>query len=131
VEGKNPARNIPSARILDDQDFTCFEVTAESFLWQMVRGMAGALLAVGSGKLDREGLKELLTGIPGDRLPPAPASGLVLWKVDCGIDFTPVPRSPRSDAFLATVRGHHEVMARIASILEKGEEAGLRPGPAP
>ncbi len=57
VEGKDPVRKILSARIFDDgpagDEFPCFEVTAESFLWQMVRGMAGALHLVGAGQARR------------------------------------------------------------------------------
>jgi tRNA pseudouridine38-40 synthase len=120
VEGKDPFRNILSARIFDDEGFACFEVVAESFLWQMVRGLAGALFSVGRGELDEEGVRELLGGSPGERFPPAPSSGLVLWDVDCGITFGPVARSPRSTAFLSTVRNHHEVMARVTSILGDG-----------
>jgi len=124
VEGKDPRRKILSARVFDDGSadggFTCFEVTAESFLWQMVRSMAGALLSVGTGELDEEGVKGLLACPAGERHPPAPSSGLILWEVDCGISFEPLPRSPRSSAFLNTVRTHHEVMARVTSLLEEG-----------
>jgi tRNA pseudouridine38-40 synthase len=124
VEGKDPFRNILSARVFDDGSanggFTCFEVTAESFLWQMVRSMAGALLSVGIGELDEEGVRGLLDSPSGERHPPAPSSGLVLWEVDCGIGFEPLTRSPRSSAFLSTVRTHHEVMARVTSVLEDG-----------
>lgn len=63
-------------------------------------------------------MRALLDDPVGERHPPAPSSGLVLWEVDCGIGFDPLPRSPRSTAFLATVRGHHEVMARVTSLLE-------------
>ena len=131
VEGKDPVRNVLSAGVLDDGGFTCLEVTGESFLWQMVRGMAGALVSVGRGELDEGGLGELLSGTPGERHPPAPSSGLVLWEMDCGIRFEPMPRSPRSAAFLSTVRCHHEVMARVASILEGDSGNGARPGPGP
>ena len=120
AEGKDPVRRVLSARVFREAGFTCFEVTAESFLWQMVRGMAGALIAVGSGEMDEEGLARLLEAPPGERFPPAPSSGLVLWEVDCGIGFAPLERSPRSSAFLATVRGHHEIMAHISSFLEEG-----------
>ena len=102
------------------ESFACFEVTAESFLWQMVRGMAGALLSVGTGDLDAGGMRALLDKPSGERHPPAPSSGLVLWEVDCGIRFEPLLRSPRSTAFLSTIRGHHEVMAWVTSILEDG-----------
>jgi len=125
AEGRDPVRKVLSARVFDEGPaggggLTCLEVTAESFLWQMVRGMAGALLAVGQGCLGEEGVRDLLTGTGGERFPSAPPSGLVLWEVDCGIRFEPLGRSPRSSAFLSTVRAHHEVLARIASLLEEG-----------
>ena len=120
VEGKDPVRNVLSAEIFSDAGFTCLGVTAESFLWMMVRGMAGALLSVGTGVLPIEGVRALFSE-SGERHPPAPSQGLVLWEVDCGIRFEPLPRSPRSTAFLSTVRGRHEVMARVTSILEAGE----------
>ena len=125
AEGRDPVRKVLSARVFDEGPaggggLTCLEVTAESFLWQMVRGMAGALLAVGQGCLGEEGVRDLLTGTGGERFPSAPPSGLVLWEVDCGIRFEPLGRSPRSSAFLSTVRAHHEVLARIASLLEGG-----------
>ena len=120
VEGKDPVRKVLSARVFQEEGFTCFEVTAESFLWQMVRGMAGALLLVGAGRLDEKEVQALLDNPAGDRHPPAPSSGLVLWEVDCGIGFEPLARAPRSTAFLSTVRGHHEVMARVTSLLENG-----------
>jgi len=85
-----------------------------------VRSMAGVLLSVGHGEMNADGIRDLFSGSPGDRLPPAPASGLVLWEVDCGIRFEPLARSPRSTAFLSTVRSHHEVMARVTSLLENG-----------
>jgi tRNA pseudouridine38-40 synthase len=129
LEGKDPVRNVLSAGVFDDAGFTCFGVTAESFLWQMVRGMAGVLLSAGRGEIDPEGVRGLLTGSPGDRVPPAPSSGLVLWDVDCGIAFQSLDRSPRSTAFLSTVRSHHEVLARVTSLLEGGE--GDIPGKDP
>ena len=120
VEGKDPVRQVLSARVFDDAGLACLEVTAESFLWQMVRGMAGVLLSAGQGLLGEDGIPELLDGSPGERFPPAPSSGLVLWEVDCGIRFAPLERSPRSSAFLASVRQHHELMARVTSLLEEG-----------
>ena len=124
VEGRDPVRNVLSARVFQDGPpdggFTCFEVTAESFLWQMVRGMAGALLAAGQGSPGGDRIRELLGGVPGDRFPPAPAQGLVLWEVDCGIAFSPLEQSPRSRAYLDAVRGHHEVMAHVTSVLGQG-----------
>jgi tRNA pseudouridine38-40 synthase len=120
IEGKDPLRNILSARVFDDEGFACFEVRAESFLWQMVRGMAGALLSVGTGDLDEGRIRALIDEPSGERHPPVPSSGLILWEVDCGVRFEPLSRSPRSSAFLSTIRTHHEVMARVASILEEG-----------
>jgi tRNA pseudouridine38-40 synthase len=82
--------------------------------------MAGVLLSAGRGEMDEDGVRILLAGPPGERFPPAPAPGLVLWEVDCGIDFRPMERAPRSTAFISAVRDHHEVMARVTSLLEEG-----------
>jgi Pseudouridylate synthase len=48
-EGRNPERRILSAQIFTEDGLIVFEVTGESFLWNMVRGMATLLLAAGAG----------------------------------------------------------------------------------
>ncbi|MDR1788805.1 MAG: tRNA pseudouridine(38-40) synthase TruA, partial [Opitutaceae bacterium] len=58
---------------------------ADGFLYKMVRSLAGALAAVGSGALTAGRLRELLESGERDRLvETAPARGLCLWRVIYG-----------------------------------------------
>lgn len=58
-----------------------FEFRGKSFAREMVRRMAGALFAVGSGRRDEAWLRRLLREPRGEGAPPAPPEGLVLWDV--------------------------------------------------
>ena len=59
-----------------------FRVSAEGFLPYMVRAMAGTLLAVGRGELDRDAIQEALeTGTRPTAAVTAPACGLTLLSV--------------------------------------------------
>ena len=117
VEGKDPVRTVLSCRVFDDHGLFCFEVTAESFLWHMVRYMASALLLVEEGKWDAGTIDRRLNGEKTCPLSPAPPSGLVLWEVDCGISFEPLLQESRSKKFVQDRREYHAVMARICEML--------------
>ena len=98
-EGRDPMRRILSAGIFRDEDLIVFEVSGESFLWNMVRGMATLLCAAGAGVIPPERISTLLTE-EGDRIPAAPPDPLVLWDVDCGLTFNPLMRSEKADQLL-------------------------------
>jgi len=60
-----------------------FFFTGNGFLYNMVRIMAGTVLAVGEGKLDADDIPRILAGK--DRAlagPTAKAHGLTLWSVE-------------------------------------------------
>jgi tRNA pseudouridine38-40 synthase len=114
---RNPWRTVTSARMEDDGGFTYLEVTAGSFLWHQVRGMAAALLMVGSGERTDEWLAGLLGQETDQVISPAPAEGLVLWDVDCGISWTPVPAGGRSSTYLDELRRHHALMENVCRVL--------------
>jgi tRNA pseudouridine38-40 synthase len=118
VGDKDPERNVLSAEVFPDGDLVCFEVTAESFLWHMVRSMAGALLLVGIGEWTPDDVEARLEGEELRPLSPAPPGHLVLWDVDCGIPFSPIPAKGRSGDFIRAVRDDHAVMARICGLFE-------------
>jgi tRNA pseudouridine38-40 synthase len=120
-EGKNPERVVLGAGVFQEEGFVVFEVTAWSFLWQMVRSMAGVLEAVGTGDVGEEYIRDVLADPSGHRLPPAPAEGLILWEVDTGITFQEVPVDHRSDEYLTFSRRHHSLMARVCQVLQDGE----------
>lgn len=72
---------------------TCYEVRviADGFLPQMVRTIAGALVAIGSARAEPAWIEELLRAADRRQGPPAaPAHGLVLWRVEYGGDV-PAP----------------------------------------
>ena len=117
IEDKDPVRTVHSCRVFDDHGILCCEVTAESFLWHMVRYMASALVLAGEGSWDADLIGDRLQGKPTPALSPAPSFGLILWEVDCGISFEPLPDAGRSGMFLRERREYHTVMARICEAL--------------
>ncbi|HJJ99295.1 MAG TPA: tRNA pseudouridine(38-40) synthase TruA [Methanocorpusculum sp.] len=89
-EGRDPNRTVTEARVFAAQDgCPVFEVAAKSFLWNMVRGMAGFLALFGTGAVDPETASDLLTK-PGHRVHPAPAEPLIFWDTECDVSFTPM-----------------------------------------
>ncbi len=95
-EGRDPLRHILSARIFTEDGLIVFEVSGESFLWNMVRGMATLLLAAGACVIPPDRISTLLTEA-GPRIPAAPPEPLILWDVDCGLTFNPLTRSEKAD----------------------------------
>lgn len=120
VRDKNPERRVHAAAIGEEDGFVFLEVTADSFLWHQVRCMASSLWQVGNGDLAEEAIATLLTGEAERGIPPAPAEGLILWDIDCGITFTPLPPGGRSSSFLDQLRSHHALMGQVCRVLGSG-----------
>ncbi len=120
VLDKNPCRTIFSIRVMKEDDVTVMEVAAGSFLWHQVRYMAAVLAEVGAGRADASVIERRLNMGEKGGLQPAPAMGLVLWKIDCGVSFSPMDRENRSVSFLDAVRNHHVVMERVCHVLTEG-----------
>ena len=82
---RSPVRTVHSVRVRRDGRLVTIDVRAESFLRGQVRRMVAALLEVGLGTLDAEGLRAALAG-PGPALngASAPAKGLCLRRVVLG-----------------------------------------------
>jgi tRNA pseudouridine38-40 synthase len=79
---KTTVRELKEIRVSKKNDFVFIDVTANSFLYHMVRNIAGTLIEIGRGKLPPESLKSILKAK--DRRtagPTAPACGLCLMKV--------------------------------------------------
>lgn len=88
--GRDPVRTVTSAKVFAGENgLPVFEVSAKSFLWNMVRGMAGILEAVGLGLTPPETVTEQLTA-PTWRVHPAPAGGLIFWDAELNLSFTPM-----------------------------------------
>ncbi|MDH7594270.1 MAG: tRNA pseudouridine(38-40) synthase TruA [Methanomicrobiales archaeon] len=117
TEGKNPIRTILNAGVRREGEFTVFEVKGESFLWHMVRGMASALASVGRGEMTESELERLLREGGNRTYPAAPAAGLVLWDVDCGIEFAPLGMERRQIIHLKDLFGQYAIRAKILSML--------------
>ncbi len=57
--------------------------------------MATLLLAAGSGLISPDRIEEIFSE-KGDRIPAAPPDPLILWDVDCGIEYHPLAPSDSS-----------------------------------
>ena len=89
-KGRDPMRTVTKAAVFaGESGLPVFEVSAKSFLWNMVRGMAGILEAVGLGLTPPETVKEQLASHIW-RVHPAPAAGLIFWDAEVPLSFSPM-----------------------------------------
>ena len=79
-EVSSTVRNVSMANISRCGDLAVFEVTADGFLYNMVRKMAAALKEVGEGKADKKRLQHIVDAKESFSLV-APPCGLYLWEV--------------------------------------------------
>jgi tRNA pseudouridine38-40 synthase len=115
TDGRNPVRTIQQVRVWREQPFIVIEVRGESFLWHMVRSMVTLLSHIGAKKADREDIIRLLESTEAERIDAAPPEGLILWEVDCGIRFTPLPMGPRHETYLTAEHRRHLLFGEITS----------------
>jgi tRNA pseudouridine38-40 synthase len=81
-EGRNPERTIRGFTVEPHQDLWLFRTISDGYLWNQVRRMVGAVLAVGQGEATAADIAtSLQSGIPHKRFKPAPAQGLLLESV--------------------------------------------------
>lgn len=79
---KSPVKNLTKLEIIETLDGLKFILTSNGFLYKMARNIVGALLAVGSGKITPDQLKEILEAKDRRKAPmAAPAKGLFLKDV--------------------------------------------------
>lgn len=81
-KGTNPVRTIDEIRVERVDDEIRLYFTAESFLYNQVRIMAGALVGIGAGEMDEETLEKILDAR--DRAAAGhtfPAKGLTLLEI--------------------------------------------------
>ena len=93
--GRDPVRTVTVSRVFEEHGLPVFEITANSFLWNMVRGIAGFLFAAGLGMAGPDDAERQLNDHIW-RVHPAPPEGLVLWDADCSITFSPVRQRSES-----------------------------------
>ncbi|GHV39457.1 tRNA pseudouridine synthase A [Spirochaetia bacterium] len=80
---KSRSRYISQAHFFIQGDMLIFEISANAFLWKMVRSVLGTLLYYEERGIPAEQLKAAIEA--GDRKlagPTAPAQGLFLWKIE-------------------------------------------------
>lgn len=80
---KSRSRYISRAHFFVEGDRLVFEISANAFLWKMVRSIAGTFLHYEERETPPETLREIIAS--GDRAlagPTLPPQGLFLWKID-------------------------------------------------
>jgi len=79
---RNPVKTIKSLKIHKNKDIIRMDIEADGFLYNMVRNIAGTLVAIGRGKFAKGGMKRILEArdrkYAGQTISPA---GLCLVKV--------------------------------------------------
>jgi tRNA pseudouridine38-40 synthase len=82
-QGENAVRTVRQAEWRADHDFLIFDITANAFLYHMVRSLVGSLVLVGSGQLSVDEFEAMLLAGDSSRVKQlAPAHGLCLMRVD-------------------------------------------------
>lgn len=98
-QSRSPYREVREISVWRAGDLVVLDVRANAFLHHMVRNIAGALIAIGSGERAEEWLPALLAGRDRRRAPAtAPAEGLYLVAVEYpdtfGLPPPPIPWFP-------------------------------------
>ncbi len=82
-EGRTPVRYVESFTVERDGELWSFRVRGHAFLWNQVRRMVSAALAVGRGEAEAQDIRQSLeSGRPHPRFRLATAAGLVLERVE-------------------------------------------------
>lgn len=94
---RDPVRTLYRCEVRQEEDELCISVCADGFLYNMVRVIAGTLLAVGKGKLDCEDIDALFAGRCREHAGmTAPPEGLALTRLWYdGYGFAPHEHIPR------------------------------------
>ena len=79
---RNPLRTIKRIKISKEKDFLHIDIEADSFLYNMVRNIAGTLLEIGRGRFPEGSMRKIIQSRNRKLAGPAlPAKGLCLIKV--------------------------------------------------
>lgn len=87
-DGRNPVRIIKSINVKKEEGFFVFTIIGESFLWQMIRRLMGAVKMAGEGKMDLEDIERLLDPQMENKISSLSPENLVLWEVEYPFEFT-------------------------------------------
>lgn len=134
-EGRNPERDVRAFTVEERDGLWVFRTTSDGYLWNQVRRMVGATLAVGRGEADVDDVRHSLkTGERHKAFHLVPAEGLLLERIEHeGIEWDPycgrlgphrVPRVlQEADVGLQLARHLH----KLAPWPRKGEAAEVEP----
>jgi tRNA pseudouridine38-40 synthase len=89
---KGTVRIVDSITLTEDEDFVDFDIKAQSFLWNMVRRIASALVKFGKGEVSGQDIQSALAGEERD-LGLVPAHPLFLMDVSYDIGFDTAERA--------------------------------------
>jgi tRNA pseudouridine38-40 synthase len=120
--GKSPIKTIDLVAIVSDDDGCRLEVTAQSFLWHMVRCMAGSICLVSEGKMSMRDLMKYLSGVCKNKVKPAPPDGLILWDVQADLDWHEIPASGLKVKRIIRQSEELHLLGRVYSLLLPGRE---------
>lgn len=82
-QAKNPIRTVNSLTLTKDNEMVFIDISAQSFLHNMVRNITGCLVEVGLNKLEPQAIQDILIAKDRRAAPEkAPACGLYFVKVD-------------------------------------------------
>ncbi len=84
---RDPVRRVNSIGLERSAGMIIITVSAESFLWQMVRRIVTAIKKAGLKELEPESIKELFNPTVDSKILPAEAENLVLWSVKYDFHF--------------------------------------------
>ncbi|NLV25880.1 MAG: tRNA pseudouridine(38-40) synthase TruA [Methanomicrobiales archaeon] len=85
--GKNPIKSIDRISLEIEQSWCRMEITANSYLWHMVRCIASALFCISEGMLTISQLEKCLSGRCRQKMKPAQPDGLILWAVNTNLTW--------------------------------------------
>lgn len=84
---KSPIRTIYDIKISENEFYLTVDIIGESFLWNMVRKIVGALDLVGRGKKPVEWIDKLLDENHREGVPTFPPEGLILVEAKVDIEY--------------------------------------------
>ncbi len=84
---KSPIRTICNIKISENEFYLTIDIIGESFLWNMVRKIVGALDLVGRGKKPVDWIDKLLDENYREGVPTFPPDGLILVEAKVDVDY--------------------------------------------
>ncbi len=116
LEKRRPTvRNVFSSRVRRSGNFIVVEIAANSFVWNMMRKLVTGLALVGNGQQSVAWFSNMLEGSHVEGIRSAPASGLILTRVEYdGIDFVEdAYAKKRAQHRIKEAHVHNGVMVQI------------------